>query len=35
MNDMRYKLSTALFEAGLHQTDYAKAVMSHVGQKGN
>lgn len=34
MNDPRFKLQTRLFEAGLHQTDYAAAVLNMVHRGG-
>lgn len=33
MNDMRFKLSTALFEAGVQNTNYAQAVLAHVSKR--
>ena len=33
MNDMRFKLQTALFEAGLHNTEYGRNVMTNMAPK--
>jgi len=30
MKDMRYKISAALYDVGLHNTDYAKQLINHM-----